>query len=133
MVNELSQKKFPSFARYQLPAIVWSLFIFTMSSIPGIKFPFQFFSFDKLLHFGVFFVLGMLSARAFLFQEWNTTLKKYALLFAVLYVMLYGASDEIHQMFVPGRSPELYDFLADTLGGILAAGIVIILPKKYLF
>lgn len=131
-MSEISENKFPSFARYQLPAIVWSLFIFTMSSIPGIKFPFQLFRFDKLVHFGVFFVLGILSARALVFQEWNATLKKYALLFTVLYVMSYGASDEIHQMFVPGRSPEVYDFLSDTLGGIFAAFIIKILPKKFL-
>ncbi|MBS4028548.1 MAG: VanZ family protein [Ignavibacteriales bacterium] len=122
----------PSFIRYQLPAIIWALLIFSLSSISGIKLPFKLFSFDKLLHFGVFFILGILWARAFLFQEWNETVKRNALLFSVLFVMAYGASDEIHQMFVPGRSPEVYDFLADTLGGILAAILIKILPKKFL-
>lgn len=46
--------------------------------------------------------------------------------------MSYGASDEIHQMFVPGRSPEIFDFLADTTGGILAALFVKFVPKKIL-
>jgi VanZ family protein len=35
---------------------------------------------------------------------------------------LYGASDEIHQGFVPGRSPEVWDWVADTLGSI--AGVL---------
>jgi VanZ family protein len=121
-----------SFARYQLPALLWSLAIFVSSSLHGIRLPFKFISADKLIHFGIFFILGILAARAFLFQQRFPLVQKYALLFAVLFVMSYGASDEIHQMFVPGRSPEIFDFLADTLGGILAAMTVKLLPKKFL-
>ncbi|MBD0319601.1 MAG: VanZ family protein [Gemmatimonadetes bacterium] len=36
---------------------------------------------------------------------------------------LYGVSDEVHQSFVPGRSPDPLDWVADTLGviaGVLA-------------
>ncbi|WP_286354040.1 VanZ family protein [Geothrix oryzae] len=35
-------------------------------------------------------------------------------------VSLYGASDEWHQAFVPGRACEFGDWVADTVGGILA-------------
>jgi VanZ family protein len=35
--------------------------------------------------------------------------------------MLYGVSDEFHQYFVPGRSVEALDVLADALGGLLGA------------
>ncbi|WP_306591220.1 VanZ family protein [Geothrix sp. 21YS21S-4] len=35
-------------------------------------------------------------------------------------VSLYGASDEWHQAFVPGRSCEVADWAADTVGGALA-------------
>jgi VanZ family protein len=38
-----------------------------------------------------------------------------------LAVMLYGVSDEFHQYFVPGRSVEALDVLADALGGLLGA------------
>jgi VanZ family protein len=38
-----------------------------------------------------------------------------------LAVMLYGISDEFHQYFVPGRSVDVYDVLADALGGLLGA------------
>jgi VanZ family protein len=37
----------------------------------------------------------------------------------LLITTAYGASDELHQMFVPGRSPELYDLFADAVGGAL--------------
>ena len=34
---------------------------------------------------------------------------------------LYGVSDELHQMFVPGRQPELWDLCADAAGSFLVA------------
>ena len=37
---------------------------------------------------------------------------------AVLLTTLYGVSDEWHQSFVPGRSPDRYDILADAIGAI---------------
>ena len=35
-----------------------------------------------------------------------------------LAVVAYGISDEIHQAFVPGRSPDVEDALADAIGGL---------------
>ena len=34
----------------------------------------------------------------------------------------YGISDEVHQMFVPGRTPALMDVVADAAGALLATG-----------
>ena len=43
--------------------------------------------------------------------------------FAVLAAALWGLLDEIHQTFVPGRSPDIVDLFADTLGAILGASL----------
>ena len=39
---------------------------------------------------------------------------------AVIFATLYGASDEIHQIFVPARSADIFDFLADFIGASAA-------------
>ncbi|WP_281887896.1 VanZ family protein [Paenibacillus sp. YYML68] len=38
----------------------------------------------------------------------------------VLLCLLYGVSDELHQAFVPGRTPDVYDLRNDTIGAVLA-------------
>ena len=49
---------------------------------------------------------------------------------AMLYVMglavtfLYASSDEIHQLFIPGRSGQFTDVLIDTSGGLAAILVV---------
>jgi VanZ family protein len=35
-------------------------------------------------------------------------------------IVLYAASDELHQRFVPSRGPSVFDVLIDTLGAVLA-------------
>ena len=42
---------------------------------------------------------------------------------AVLLASLYGISDEWHQSFVPGRSPNRFDLLVDFLGATLGVTV----------
>jgi len=37
---------------------------------------------------------------------------------------VYGATDEFHQYFVPNRSAEVQDWLADIFGAVIAAFII---------
>lgn len=43
----------------------------------------------------------------------------------------YGISDELHQSFVPGRDCNVWDWLADTLGAIIGAGLVMVSARKW--
>jgi len=38
----------------------------------------------------------------------------------------YGAVDELHQYFVPGRNCNVWDWLADTLGAFLGAAAIML-------
>ncbi|MEW6511472.1 MAG: VanZ family protein [Bacteroidota bacterium] len=114
-----------SFVRYQLPAILWAIVIFVSSSIPSDRVPpFVLFKFDKLVHFGVYFLLAFFTYRAIRYQSRWPLLADHALLFTVVLIAVYGATDEFHQYFVPGRSADLFDLLADTLGACLLVAAV---------
>ena len=114
----MNHQKITSFLQFQLPAMAWCLFIFTVSSIPGQKIPALFAYTDKLVHAGVFGVLCWLLHVAFYFQP-NQTVRKWSKVIALGLTMLYGATDEFHQMFTPGRSTEFFDFVADSSGGAI--------------
>lgn len=73
----------------------------------------------KTAHFFVYFVLGIL-----VFNYLSSfALDKKMLLLSILICFLYACSDEVHQLFVPGRSGEIKDVLLDSLGSI--SGILI--------
>lgn len=84
----------------------------------------------KNAHFLVYLVLGALTVNAFC-SSGVRGLKGIAA--AMLVCVLYAASDEIHQLFVPGRSGQFTDVLIDSAGaaiGSLITGIIRRKPRK---
>lgn len=103
--------------RYALP-LGWAVLIYwfsdqprwvvTVPPWPGI---------DKVLHaavFGILVLLGLWARRARSGRE---------ALCLLLLGCAYGALDEWHQSFVPGRSADIWDVLADVLGCVVATAL----------
>ncbi|MBR2730966.1 MAG: VanZ family protein [Clostridia bacterium] len=44
--------------------------------------------------------------------------------------LLYAVSDEVHQLFVPGRAAELFDVLMDSIGAALSVTVLHLLAKR---
>jgi VanZ family protein len=110
---------------HYLPACVWAATIFVASALHTNAIVSQdILDYDKLIHLGVYFVFGILVHRALRFEQSPVWLRTSASLFTILITALYGVSDEFHQHFVPGRSMEFFDWVADALGGIVAVGVV---------
>ena len=72
----------------------------------------------KTAHFTIYFLLGLFFC-SFL-KEFDLNNKK-LILYTVIFVFLYACSDEIHQLFISGRSGEILDVLIDTLGGFTSS------------
>jgi VanZ family protein len=75
---------------------------------------------DKSGHFLGYAILSALLLRALAGGRVSGITWRAALL-AILLSTVYGVSDEFHQSFVPGRSPDAADVLADALGACGAA------------
>ena len=79
----------------------------------------------KSAHVFIFTVLGFLLRICL--ESWFSG-KKHLLLSAFLIGAVYAVSDEVHQLFVPGRTGSVQDILLDCggviLGVIIAAGII---------
>jgi len=70
-------------------------------------------------HIIEYFTLGLLLFRAFRGNSivwWNWRWSA----FAVIVVILWAASDEFHQSFVPTRTASVVDVAIDTVGGVFA-------------
>lgn len=109
------------FASYALPILVWCATLFYLSSLPSVPSPGFRFS-DKLLHAGAYSVMGMVFARAALGYGAKVSA---AIWLGAAFASLYGATDEVHQMFTPGRSPDVMDWVADTVGGAGGAALFV--------
>lgn len=110
--------------RAWLPVAAYMALIFYFSSLPHPeeelpKFLFEALG-DKLLHMIEFAVLGVLCYRAFR-RAAGPFAAGYAVVFAIVTASLYGATDELHQAFVPFRTATWLDWMADTAGGMVGA------------
>jgi len=122
----MSHKK--DFLRYTWPAVLWAAVIFVGSSIPSKSMPsFAFTVEDLVWHFLEYAIFGVLLALAYVRSPGRASFKTVGL--AVLTGVLYAASDEWHQSFVPGRVTSLADFLADAAGVVFGVVAFVALPR----
>lgn len=77
----------------------------------------------KLAHFIEYFILGILLINFITRYD-----KK--IIIAILLCIIYATSDEIHQIFVPGRSCQIIDIMIDSLGSIMGIYLYKLITKK---
>lgn len=111
-----------------LPTAAWAALILTLSSVPTPAFAASsgFPGADKLAHAGLYAVLGWFALRA-LMPESNGVR---AVLLTVVAVAAFGALDEWHQRFVPGRFPEAWDVVADVCGGAVGSVVAAVRRRR---
>lgn len=77
----------------------------------------------KIAHFGLYAILGILVALSCFLCAENNSLKY---VIGYLACFLYGASDELHQYFSPGRSPLVKDVFIDGSGSAVGMAFVLL-------
>lgn len=84
---------------------------------------------DKFLHFFAYLFYGATLAFAMhVHGKWNP---KKNILWIILIGCFYALSDEYHQSFVPGRTSEIGDIIADCLGIATSSAMYWMLFKKH--
>jgi VanZ family protein len=89
--------------------------LFWLSSLHHPEVPHFRFS-DKLMHLGFYAGFGAVVSWAFHSAGRRWSVRKTAAV-AALAALLYGATDEFHQLFVYGRTADVMDLLSDVFGG----------------
>ncbi|GAB2837544.1 VanZ family protein [Ferruginibacter profundus] len=117
-----------------IPGIAWFFLVLTLVCIPGEDLPkadnwMIAIDYDKLIHVGIFAVLAFLfmypigkSAAFSKKDKWHYFIK------IALVTVVWGYTTEVIQkFFIPGRSYDLTDWLADSIGGLVA----LLVCKRY--
>lgn len=124
--------------------IIWMMFIFIMSSFNStessnqsnfiVNIIINIFNISnieilsliirKLAHFTEYFILGILTYN--MINNYNK--KSYI---SIIICILYAISDELHQLFVPGRSCQVLDIIIDSIGSILGIYLLSFIIKKH--
>ncbi|WP_041741508.1 VanZ family protein [Caldicellulosiruptor kronotskyensis] len=82
----------------------------------------------KYAHVVMYLVLGILVINAFVISG----IRAYkAFIFSLIFCLFYAASDEIHQLFVPGRVAKVTDVLIDGIGALIGIGLYKFIFKIY--
>jgi VanZ family protein len=119
-----------NFLIYWLPVWLYCTVIFIQSSYPSMAHlrdvPFG----DKFLHFIGYALLGILFFRAFRASRPQIRLVVLSL-FSISASTAYGISDELHQYFVPYRSADVMDVLADMVGSCMGVTAYFLMVENY--
>ena len=81
----------------------------------------------KSAHIGLYFVLGVLVCNVLRYYIHDV---KKLLIWSMVWVSGYAALDEIHQLFVPGRSGEVRDVLIDSIAGLVGVSLIVLLNSR---
>lgn len=103
-----------------VPALIWAalvIFIGGRSNVPTVE---SSLPLDKIAHFFMYGALGALATRG-----WLKAQRPRRLVIVLVLAMAVGVADEIHQRWVPHRTSDVKDWIADAVGITVAATLVL--------
>jgi hypothetical protein len=123
---------FKAFFLYWLPVLAWLALIFWSSSRSSVPEPGKTIGLSRDItnycaHALVFGVLVLLTWRLVAARTLHlpAVATLWSLPSAGIFAALYAVSDEFHQRFVPGRSADVRDWLADVVGILVVLALLV--------
>jgi VanZ family protein len=71
----------------------------------------------ELMHLLEYLILGILLINVLK----QNTIRMNIVLASIVFCFIYAITDEIHQLFVPGRTFEFFDIFMDTVGAVIGS------------
>jgi len=118
-----------------IPGIAWFFLVTFLLCLPGSDIPtpenwMNKIYIDKWVHVGLFSVLAFLFMRPIIKSSRDLQEKWHYCIKVAICVSLWGITTEVIQkFFIPGRSFDLFDWSADTLGALIA---LVFVRKRFL-
>lgn len=125
MINYINKN--PKYFFY-IPLVFYWILIIVLTSLPSNSLPKVALS-DKVNHFLAYFGLAVLLGGTLFHQRKFNFLSSNYILATIIIASFYGLVDEIHQLFIPGRYCELYDWLANFVGVIAGTFFIYLFLK----
>ncbi len=118
-----------------IPGIIWFFVVLVLISLPKEDIPepegwwgwLKKIYVDKWVHTGIFGILAFLFMYPFIRSSLTAKIKWQLIIWITIAVSAWGAITELIQLYVPGRSCDVFDWIADSLGGLIA----LIFCRKY--
>ena len=105
--------------------ILTMIFIFYISSLETVSTLSNLSYRAEIYHIGIYCALTLFMMIAL--SEGGV--KKHLFFWAIFFTFIYAVSDELHQIFVPGRDPSIGDVILDSIG-ISISGLFYFLRHK---
>jgi len=123
LTPESTSRGHPRYPRWLVvwgPAAGWAVVLFLLSELQGVPLRPWVALNDKAVHLALYSVLGgLLGWATFASRRPRWPGNGIPPFVAICVGWLYGLSDELHQAFVPGRTPSVGDWLADAVGVVV--------------
>ncbi len=125
-MNKLSSSTGRIGGKKFIPGIAWFFLVLALICLPGQELPtvndwLGKIYFDKWIHVGLFAILAFLFMLPVLRSDFTITEKWNYIIKIAIATSLWGLTTEIIQkFFVPGRSFDMFDWSADSLGALIA-------------
>ena len=119
-----------NFYRYLVLSIAWVFFTFYLLIIYShkesstISFPFL----DKVVHFILFFIQSILITNTL--YEYSDRNNRIILIASIILILLFGLIIEIQQIYLPYRTFEIMDLIANFVGVLFGSFVVIYFRKN---